>query len=77
VSTTLTQTGAVLGIGLSDRSVNGVNWPVFFKIFAGWILNVVVASLAGAAIVSIGAQSPNTKPIIREQLSLGNETSSI
>lgn len=76
VSTTLTQTGAVLGIGLSDRAARGVNWPVFFKIFGGWVLNVVVASLGGAAIVSIGAQSPNTKPIIQEQLSFGDETSS-
>lgn len=68
VSTTLTQTGAVMGVGLTDRAVKGVNWREFAKIFSGWIVNVVVAALLGGAIVSFGAFSPAHQDVIRSSL---------
>lgn len=68
VSTTLTQTGAVIGIGLSDRAFKGVNWRAFFKIFSGWVINVIVSSLVGAAIASIGSRSPAALGIMDKQI---------
>lgn len=63
VSTTQVQTGAVIGIGLADRAIGGVNWQLALKIFIGWVLNVVVSAVVAGLIVAQAAFAPTVNSL--------------
>jgi len=53
VSSTHCQVGSLFGVGLvpdKDKKVKGVNWRLFGKIFASWIITVPVSAGVAALI---------------------------
>merc|ERR1719419_780980 len=57
LSTTHCQVGATVGVGMSEGFGN-VNWFLFAKVAAGWILTLIVAALVTAAIFSYATYAP-------------------
>lgn len=57
LSTTHCQVGATVGVGMTE-GVGNVNWKLFAKIVAGWILTLIVASVLTAAVFSYAVYSP-------------------
>jgi sodium-dependent phosphate transporter len=58
VSTTQVITGALLTLGLFEGT-KGVNWRMMIRIFAGWVLTLVVAAFLSAGVTSLLLYSPN------------------
>jgi len=57
LSTTHCQVGATVGVGLTE-GVGNVNWWLFARVAAGWIVTLLVASLMSAAVFSYAVYSP-------------------
>jgi len=57
LSTTHCQVGATVGVGMSESCYN-VNWKMFAKVAAGWIVTLVVAALVTAAVFSYAVYAP-------------------
>lgn len=56
VSSTHCQVGAIVGVGLvpdKDKKVSGVNWKLFGKIFASWIITVPVSGGVAALLACL------------------------
>lgn len=83
VSTTQIIVGAETGVGLCEgikAGKTGVNLPVLFKTFLGWIATIIVAGLTCAAIFAMGVYSPSvmmSKDIEQYRYGLGNLTISM
>lgn len=58
LSTTQTLVGAVMGIGILERTA-AFNWRILIKFFAGWVATLVVAGLTSAAFAAQGIYAPN------------------
>ena len=59
VSTTQTQTGAMIGGSLAD-GVKNVNWKVLGKIFLGWVLTIPAAGELAALLFMYAYYSPSS-----------------
>merc|ERR1712142_471132 len=57
LSTTHCQVGATVGVGLTE-GIGNVNWWLFARVAAGWIVTLLVASLMSAAVFSYAVYSP-------------------
>jgi len=57
LSTTHCQVGATVGVGLTE-GVGNVNWWLFARVAAGWIVTLLIASLMSAAVFSYAVYSP-------------------
>jgi len=57
LSTTHCQVGATVGVGMTEGFGN-VNWWLFARVVAGWIVTLLVASIMAAAVFSYAAYSP-------------------
>ena len=57
ISTTHSQVGAVTGCGLVDGHKN-VDWTIFLKIIASWLVTLPIAGLIAAGLFSFGVYSP-------------------
>lgn len=57
ISTTHSQVGAVTGCGLVDGHKN-VDWMIFLKIIASWLVTLPIAGLIAAGLFSFGVYSP-------------------
>lgn len=57
LSTTHCQVGATVGVGMA-HGCSQVNWWLFLKVVAGWILTLVVASVLTAGVFSYAVYSP-------------------
>jgi len=57
LSTTHCQVGATVVVGMS-LGCGQVNWMLFLKVIAGWIMTLVVASLLTAGVFSYAVYSP-------------------
>jgi len=57
LSTTHCQVGATVGVGLTE-GIGNVNWMLFARVAAGWIVTLLVASLMSAAVFSYAVYSP-------------------
>ncbi|KAL6767359.1 hypothetical protein ACKKBF_B34960 [Auxenochlorella protothecoides x Auxenochlorella symbiontica] len=57
VSTTMTITGGLIGIGCLE-GFKGINYKVLFRIFLGWVATLFIACGISAGITAFGAYSP-------------------
>lgn len=57
VSTTMTITGGLLGVGMLE-GLKGINYRVMLRIFSGWILTLFVACGVAAGVVAFGSYAP-------------------
>jgi len=58
LSTTHCQVGATVGVGLTEGCGN-INWFLFGKVIAGWIITLLVAALMTAAVFSYAVYAPH------------------
>lgn len=58
LSTTHCQVGATVGVGLTE-GIGNVNWWLFARVAAGWIVTLLVASLMSAAVFSYAVYAPS------------------
>ncbi|BDA40405.1 phosphate-repressible phosphate permease pho-4 [Coccomyxa sp. Obi] len=58
VSTTQVLTGALLALGFFEGS-KGINVKGFLRIFAGWVITIIVAGLVAAGFTAWGVFTPN------------------
>mgnify|MGYP001426291656 FL=1 len=61
LSTTHCQVGATMGIAALDdlKGCSGINWRIAFKVFAGWIITLVVVGSTSALITAQGIYAPS------------------
>jgi solute carrier family 20 (sodium-dependent phosphate transporter) len=59
VSTTQCITGATVGVGIANGDWRSVNWKLFLKIFAGWVITLPAAGLIAGCIFGFVAYSPS------------------
>lgn len=52
-------TGGIIGVGLTEGILKGVNWQFFAKQFASWVSTLFVAGLLTAAIFAQGVYAPS------------------
>ncbi|EPY25363.1 solute carrier family 20 (sodium-dependent phosphate transporter) [Angomonas deanei] len=58
ISSTHCITGAVLGISLMDVGVRKVKWMLVLKMYAGWIMTLVITGVMSATFFAQGIASP-------------------
>ena len=60
LSTTHCQVGATMGVAALDdlKECSGINWRIAFKVFAGWIITLVVVGGTSALITAQGIYAP-------------------
>ena len=60
LSTTHCQVGATMGVAALDdlKTCSGINWRIAFKVFAGWIITLVVVGCTSALITAQGIYAP-------------------
>ncbi len=58
VSTTQCITGATVGVGLANGEWRAVNWWLFARIFASWVITLPAAGLLSGCIYAFVALSP-------------------
>ena len=60
LSTTHCQVGATMGVAALDdlKTCSGINWKIAFKVFAGWIITLVVVGSTSALITAQGIYAP-------------------
>ena len=60
LSTTHIQVGSTIAVGMVEgkKMSETVNWMLFYKSFASWIVTMVIAGLTSAAIFSFVAYAP-------------------
>ena len=60
LSTTHCQVGATMGVAALDdlKKCSGINWRIAFKVFAGWIITLVVVGSTSALITAQGIYAP-------------------
>ena len=63
LSTTHCQVGATMGVAALDdiKKCSGINWNIAFKVFAGWIITLVVVGSTSALITAQGIYAPSKK----------------
>lgn len=61
LSTTHCQVGATMGVAALDdlKKCSGINWRIAFKVFAGWIITLVVVGGTSALITAQGIYAPS------------------
>jgi len=61
LSTTHCQVGATMGVAALDdlKKCSGINWRIAFKVFAGWIITLVVVGSTSALITAQGIYAPS------------------
>jgi solute carrier family 20 (sodium-dependent phosphate transporter) len=59
VSSSIAIVGAIVGVGMLEGVKEGVNWVMFGKQFASWVLTMVVCSIGTAALFAQGVYSPS------------------
>ena len=61
LSTTHCQVGATMGVAALDdiKKCSGINWNIAFKVFAGWIITLVVVGSTSALITAQGIYAPS------------------
>ena len=61
LSTTHCQVGATLGVAALDdiKTCKGINWKIAFKVFAGWVITLVVVGGTSALITAQGIYAPS------------------
>ena len=61
LSTTHCQVGATLGVAALDdiKTCKSINWKIAYKVFAGWIITLVVVGGTSALITAQGIYSPS------------------
>ena len=61
LSTTHCQVGATIGVAALDdfKKCSGINWRIAFKVFAGWIITLVVVGGTSALITAQGIYAPS------------------
>jgi len=70
LSTTHCQVGAEIGVGLLEGHL-GVNWPLFARIFGGWVMTIIVVGLMSGLLFAFGAFAPSIQQ--SHQLTLWRE----
>ena len=60
LSTTHCQVGATMGVAALDdlKKCSGINWKIAFKVFAGWIITLIVVGCTSALITAQGIYAP-------------------
>ena len=68
LSTTHCQVGATMGVAALDdiKKCSGINWKIAFKVFAGWIITLVVVGSTSALITAQGIYAPSKYNEIHE-----------
>ena len=61
LSTTHCQVGATMGVAALDdlKKCSGINWRIAFKVFAGWIITLLVVGSTSALITAQGIYAPS------------------
>ena len=61
LSTTHCQVGATLGVAALDdvKNCTSINWKIAFKVFAGWIITLIVVGGTSALLTAQGIYSPS------------------
>jgi len=76
LSTTHCQVGATMGVAALDdlKKCSGINWRIAFKVFAGWIITLVVVGGTSALITAQGIYAPSKNGECYENILQNNST---
>jgi len=76
LSTTHCQVGATMGVAALDdlKGCSGINWRIAFKVFAGWIITLVVVGGTSALITAQGIYAPSKNGECIENILQNNST---